>query len=231
MQHVVPTCWAHHVAFVCTYVVAWCWHMLRPFWNQSNILPDICQHFFCSPVPDEPVCCIPTWSDCNLKAPCKRTQYAGATSPNIVRIVLADASIRVFKRSQHVGQCCFYRVIPRGVWVLYLPRTLCENTMLSHSFAMKALDEYRRRKTRKCIAIAIALCHLENIPRHINKNRELKQWGRWTSTRTLRMQPPGSSVTRTKEMLAYVGQKVWLVSNWTQHMSTSCNIAQRLHGA
>ena len=42
------------------------------------------------------------------------------------------------------------------------------------------------------------------------------------------MQLPGSSVTRTKEMLAYVGQKVWLVSNWTQHMPTSCNIAQ--HG-
>ena len=36
----------------------------------------------------------------------------------------------------------------------------------------------RRWKTRKCIVIAIALCHLENTPRHINKNRELKQWGR-----------------------------------------------------
>ena len=42
------------------------------------------------------------------------------------------------------------------------------------------------------------------------------------------MQPPGSSVTRTKKMLAYVGQKVWVVSNWTQHMPTSCNIGQ--HG-
>ena len=63
-----------------------------------------------------------------------------------------------------------------------------------------------------------------------------------TSTRTLQnnglnyriqslhvgMQPPGSSVTRTKEMLAYIGQKVWLVSNWMQHMLTSYNIAQ--HG-
>ena len=29
-------------------------------------------------------------------------------------------------------------------------------------------------------------------------------------------------------MLAYVGQNVSLVSNWTQHMPTSCNIAQ--HG-
>ena len=28
--------------------VAWCWHMLRPVWNQSNFLPNICQHFFCS---------------------------------------------------------------------------------------------------------------------------------------------------------------------------------------
>ena len=35
---------------------------------------------------------------------------------------------------------------------------------------------------------------------------------------------------KTKEMLAYVGQKKfdWFQSNWTQHMPTSCNIAQ--HG-
>ena len=33
-----------------------------------------------------------------------------------------------------------------------------------------------RRKTRKCIAIAV-LCHLENTPSHISKNRELKQRG------------------------------------------------------
>ena len=46
--------------------VAWCWHMLRPVWNQSNFLPNICQHFFCSPVTDEPGRCIPTWSDCIL---------------------------------------------------------------------------------------------------------------------------------------------------------------------
>ena len=37
-----------------------------------------------------------------------------------------------------------------------------------------------------------------------------------------------SSITKTKEMLADVGQKVWLVSNFTQHVPTSCNIAQ--HG-
>ena len=41
------------------------------------------------------------------KAPCKRTQHVGATSPNIVGIALADVGFRVFKRS-HVGQCCFY---------------------------------------------------------------------------------------------------------------------------
>ena len=44
------------------------------------------------------------------------------------------------------------------------------------------------------------------------------------------MQRSGSSVVnrRTKETLAYVGQKVWLVSNWMQHMPLSGNIAQ--HG-
>ena len=42
------------------------------------------------------------------KAPYKRTQHVGATSPNIVGIVLADVGFRVFKRLQHVEQCCFY---------------------------------------------------------------------------------------------------------------------------
>ena len=43
--------------------------------------------------------------------------------------------------------------------------------------AMIALDEYRRRKTRKCIAIAIviavafALCHLENTLVHKQEKR------------------------------------------------------------
>ena len=69
-----------------------------------------------------------------------------------------------------------FTVIPRGVWVWYLPKTLCETTVLSRSSAMMALDEYRPQ--RKCITIATALCHLENTPRHISKNRELKQWGR-----------------------------------------------------
>ena len=39
-----------------------------------------------------------------------------------------------------------------------------------------ALDEYKW-KSRKCFAIAIVLCHLENTPSHINKNRKLKQRG------------------------------------------------------
>ena len=40
------------------------------------------------------------------------------------------------------------------------------------------LDECRRWKTRKCIAFAFVLCHLENTSSHINKIRELKQRGR-----------------------------------------------------
>ena len=51
--------------------------------------------------------------------------------------------------------------------------------MLSRSSTIMVLDEYRRWKMRKCIAIAIVLCHLENTSSHINKNnRELKQRGR-----------------------------------------------------
>ena len=71
-----------------------------------------------------------------------------------------------------------FTAIPRGVSLWYLPKTLCETAILSPSSAIMALDEYRRWKTRKCIVIAIALCHLENTARHINKNRELQQWGR-----------------------------------------------------
>ena len=67
-----------------------------------------------------------------------------------------------------------FTVIPRGEsgFDIY-PKTLWETAMLSRSSAIMALDECRRWKTRKYIAIAIVLCHLENTPSHINKNGEL----------------------------------------------------------
>ena len=89
--------------------------------------------------------------------------------------------------------------------------------MLSRSPAVMAVDEYRRWKTRKCIAIAIILCFLENTPSNINKNIELKQRGKERQEELYKtidlitvlmqslhvgMRPPGSLVTRTKEMLA-----------------------------
>ena len=46
-----------------------------------------------------------------------------------------------------------------------------------------ALDEYRRLNASLLLLAPIVLCHLENTPSQINKNRELKQ--RWTGTRTL----------------------------------------------
>ena len=73
----------------------------------------------------------------------------------------------MFKRSQHVGQCCFYGNTLGSLGLIF-----------TQSSAIMALDEYRRWKTRKCIAFAFVLCHLENTPCHINKNRELKQRGR-----------------------------------------------------
>ena len=121
------------------------------------------------------------------KAPCKRTQHVGATSSNIVGIVLADVGFRVFKRSHHVGQCCFYGNT-EGSLVWYLPKTLCETAMLSRSSATMTLDEYRQWKMRKCIDVAIFLFHLENTPSHINKNRELKQRRRechWERCKTI----------------------------------------------
>ena len=67
-----------------------------------------------------------------------------------------------------------FTVIPRGIWVWYLTKTLCETAMLSRSSAIMAFDEHRWWKTRKCIAIAIVPCHLVKSPRHISKNREFK---------------------------------------------------------
>ena len=136
-----------------------------------------------------------------------------------------------------------FTVILEGSMGLILPKALCQTAMLSRSSAIMALDEYRRWKKRKCIAVAFVLCHLENTPSHINKNRELRQRGRErqrecykTIDSNYRIQSLSCENAtiwlighrRTKEMLAYVGQKVWLVSNWTQHMPTSCNIVQ--HG-
>ena len=136
----------------------------RPFVLEcfKIIKKEICTLYFVTTTPDPLTL---------FKAPCKRTQHVGATWHNIVGIVLANVGFRVFKRSQHVGQCCFFGNTD-GSLVWYPPKTLYETAMLSRSSAIMALDEYRRWKTRKWIAIAIALCHFENTPSHINKNPE-----------------------------------------------------------
>ena len=55
-------------------------------------------------------------------APCKQTQHVGATSPNIVGIVLGDVGFRVFKRPQHVGQCCFYGNTEGNFGLIFTPK-------------------------------------------------------------------------------------------------------------
>ena len=72
-----------------------------------------------------------------------------------------------------------FSVIPMGVWVWYLPKTRYETAILSCSSAIMALDEYRRWKTWKCIAIAI--CYLpfwKYSQSHKQEHRELKQRAR-----------------------------------------------------
>ena len=103
-----------------------------------------------------------------------------------------------------------------------------------------ALDKRRRWKTRKCIAFAFVLCHLENTPSHINKNRELKQRGRECQRecyKTIDLITEYNHFMWECNHLAHRSPKnkrnvgiCWakLVSNWTQHMPTSCNIGQ--HG-
>ena len=139
-----------------------------------------------------------------------------------------------------------FTVIPTGVWVWYLPQLQCCHVRPPLWVLCMALDKYRRWKTWKCIAIAIALCHLKNTPRHIDKNRELKQWGRERRReryktidliqyriQSLHVGMPWNATTwfichENKRNVGICWKKVWLVSNWTQHMLTSCNIAQ--HG-
>ena len=60
----------------------------------------------------------------NYKGPCKRTQHVGTTLPNIVGIVLADVGSRVFKRSEHVGQCCFYGNTEGSLDLIFTPNSL-----------------------------------------------------------------------------------------------------------
>ena len=108
-----------------------------------------------------------------LLGPCKRTQHCWPTTPNNIgscwHLLGPFAwAFKVFKRSQHVGQCCFYGKTEGSLGLIFTPKLF-----LSRSSAIMALDECRRWKTRKCIAIAIVLCHLENTPSHINKNKEL----------------------------------------------------------
>ena len=130
-------------------------------------------------------CWTPFWNQCvTAKAPCKRTQHVGTTSPNIVGIVLADVGFRVFKRSQHVGQCCFYgNTLGSLAGFDIYPKLFAKLQCCHVRPPIMALAECRRWKTRKCIAFAFVLCYLENTPSHINKDRELKQRG--MSMRTL----------------------------------------------
>ena len=137
--------------------------------------------------------------------------HVGTTLHNIVGIALADVCFRVFKRLKHVGQRCFYGNTEENLGLIF---TL--NSLRNYNF-VTFVDEYRRWKTRKCI------CHLENTPTHINKNRELKQRGRERQRERYKtidliteytITSCGNATTwlvghrRTKEMLAYVGQNV-----------------------
>ena len=86
------------------------------------------------------------------KAPCKRT-HVDATSPNIVGIVLADVGFRVFKRSQHVGQCCFYGNMEGSLGLIFTQNSL-----------------------RNWKVVTFVRQYI-NTPSHISKDRELKQRG------------------------------------------------------
>ena len=47
----------------------------------------------------------------------------GATSSNIVGIVLADVGFRMFKRSRHVVPCCFYSNTEGSLGLIFTPNS------------------------------------------------------------------------------------------------------------
>ena len=51
-------------------------------------------------------------------------QHVGITLPNIAGIVSADVSFRVFKRLQHVGQCCFYGNFEESLGLIFTQNSL-----------------------------------------------------------------------------------------------------------
>ena len=80
-------------------------------------------------------------------------QHVGTTLPNIVGIVLADVGFRVFNIYPKLFaklQCCHVRP----------PRWRSMNT-----------DDGKRENA----SLLLLLSAILNTPRHINKNRELKQ--------------------------------------------------------
>ena len=87
-------------------------------------------------------------------------------------MVLADVGFRVFKRSQHVGQCGFCGNTEGGLSLIPTPNSLRNYNVVTfvRHYAWRSMntDDGKREN-------AIALCHLENTPRHINKNSQLKQ--------------------------------------------------------
>ena len=80
----------------------------------------------------------------------------------------------MFKRSQHVGQCCFYGNTEGSLGLIFTPKLFGK---LRCCHVRPPLWRWMNTdgKMRKCIPIAIFLYHLEITPSHINKNRELKQ--------------------------------------------------------
>ena len=51
---------------------------------------------------------------------------ARANEPNIVGIVLADVGFKVFKRSRHVGQCCFFGNAKGSLGLIFIQKLVAK---------------------------------------------------------------------------------------------------------
>ena len=79
------------------------------------------------------------------------------------------------KRSQHVGQCCFYGNTEGSLGLIFTQNSLLNCNVVTF---VSPLWRSMNADDGKCIAFAFVLCHFENTPSHINKNREFEQRGR-----------------------------------------------------
>ena len=135
-----------------------------------------------------------------------------------------------------------FTVIPRGVLVWYLPQNPlgnCDVVTFVRHYGAGWMQTMENAKMHRCY-YNCSLSSWKYSQSHKQEQRAFKQRGRERQRERYKtidliaeynhlvFTSCGNATTwligrrRTKEMLAYVGQKVWLVSNWTPDWTHLC---------